>query len=83
MKLRQTHLSLCNAPVHNLNLTIYSLYWAGTHDCHVRLVEYNYTGTLILKLKKEDVGFFFTKKQKRNKKKKKRKKTEKKKTELK
>ena len=49
------------------------------HDCHIRLVEYNYTGTLILSLKKEDVGFFY-KKAKWNKKKI-RKKTEK--TELK
>ena len=78
MKLRQTLLSLYNAPVHNLNLTIYSLYWAGTHDCHVRLVEYNCTETLILNLKKEDVGFFFYKKAKtKQNKTKKRKKTEK------
>ena len=64
--IRQTHLLLYNAPVHNLYLTIYSLYWAGTHDCHVRLVEYNYTGTLILKT----LDFFLQKAKKNQKKKK-------------
>ena len=62
-------------PLHYLYVTVYSLYWAGNHDCHVRLVEYNYTGTLILKT----LDFFFTKSKNETKK---RKKTEKK-TELK
>ena len=55
-------------PLHNLYVTVYSysLYWAGNHDCHVRLVEYNYTGTLILKT----LDFFLQKAKTKQKKKK-------------